>query len=245
MLEYPRMERLSHNNTLSPIPELVPVSGWKETEIVECGESLVSLGGLKDRGIFVSPQYFEQGIAFAMKDLHAREGVRNRLLKAVTLLPQKYGVVVWDAWRPLEVQQALFDTFYNELRKAHPGKRAEELLEETQVYVSLPSSDPLKPSPHFTGGAIDLSIIKPDGNPLEMGTPFDHFGIEASMRFFETTNADNSIRDNRRMLYWAMTTAGFSGYDEEWWHFDFGNQFHSIRTGGPAIYGGIMPPKSV
>ena len=76
-----------------------------------------------------------------------------------------------------------------------------------------------------------------------MGTDFDYFGPESAARYYE----DNFVvtdaqvkRDNRRTLFSVMTDAGFSGYDEEWWHFDFGNQFDAARKDKSyAIYGRI------
>jgi hypothetical protein len=34
--------------------------------------------------------------------------------------------------------------------------------------------------------------------------------------------------------------AGFKNYEEEWWHFDYGNQRWSLYTNKPAIYGGVF-----
>lgn len=38
----------------------------------------------------------------------------------------------------------------------------EMLARETQHYVSLPSTDPKQPSPHSTGGVVDVAIVKLD-----------------------------------------------------------------------------------
>lgn len=38
-----------------------------------------------------------------------------------------------------------------------------------------------------------------------------------------------------------MTRAGFTNYDEEYWHFDLGNQFDAIRRNSVAIYGATAP----
>ncbi|MDD5433252.1 MAG: hypothetical protein PHE77_01140, partial [Candidatus Pacebacteria bacterium] len=41
-----------------------------------------------------------------------RKGVANRIERARRFLPEGYTFVIWDAFRTLEVQQALFDWFY-------------------------------------------------------------------------------------------------------------------------------------
>lgn len=58
------------------------------------------------------------------------------------------------------------------------------------------------------------------------------------------TTADDTLsaqqaRANRRLLYWAMTEAGFANYPPEWWHFDFGDQMWVQNTKGAtkAWYG--------
>lgn len=226
-----------------PIPNINSVEGWKEIEIRECGEPLVLLNDRAPNLIAVDPQYYARGIDHASSNLRARRGVANRLVIAASLLPHNHKLLIWDAWRPIEVQQDLFDEHLDKLRQDNWGSSISQLKEMAQTYVSLPSDDPLKPSPHYTGGAVDLTILGPDGSPIDMGTDFDHFGPEAAATFYEDNLAGNDEveqRNNRRLLYAVMWQAGFSVYGEEWWHFDFGNQFDAARTGkSNAIYGGI------
>jgi D-alanyl-D-alanine dipeptidase len=81
-----------------------------------------------------------------------------------------------------------------------------------------------------------------------MGTPFDYFGEEAHTAFYEEKQINGTllpieteILNNRRLLFHAMTNAGFSNYPFEWWHFDYGNQFWGKATGLRAIYSGASP----
>lgn len=231
-----------------PIPELKSTSGWKEIPIRECGEPLVPLNTLNPDLIAVDPQYFKQGLGGSIEIQYARSGVAERLSRAARALPHGLRLLIWDAWRPLDVQQALFDAYHAMLAKEHPTLAENELLDLTQTYVSLPSTNPLRPSPHNTGGSIDLTVIDQNGRPLDMGTQFDHFGPEAATTYCEGINPVDhkafQVRENRRILYHTMNQAGFSSYPEEWWHFDFGNQFDAIRTEKPhAIYGAVSPEK--
>lgn len=223
-----------------PIPTINSVEGWKEIEIRECGEPLALLNERAPNLITVDSQYYARGIKHASTNLYARQGTANRLVIAASLLPPNHKLLIWDAWRPLEVQQALFDSYLEKLQAQNSNQPLEDLKEEAQTYVSLPSVEPRKPSPHYTGGAVDLTILSPNFLPIDMGTEFDHFGPEASARYYEDkllNPGEEIIKNNRRLLYHSMTNAGFSSYDEEWWHFDFGNQFHSARTNETAIYG--------
>jgi len=223
------------------IPELRPSNGWKELPIKECGEPLICLNGVHLQ-ITVDVQYTKSGIRTASNLQYARLSVAEKLSQAASSLPSRMKLVIWDAWRPLEVQQELFNNYREKLKLEHSQLSFEELTNMTQRYVSLPSSDPAKPSPHYTGGAVDLSILDPNGHPLDMGTSFDHFGPEAAVQFFEENKINITARENRRLLYYTLSEVGFSVYEEEWWHFDFGNQFDGARSNKPvAIYGCISP----
>ena len=60
--------------------------------------------------------------------------------------------------------------------------------------------------------------------------------VEEFLRFEE--HAEEPFTTNRRLLFHAMTGAGFTNYRGEWWHFDFGNQrWANIAAVPHAIYG--------
>ena len=107
-------------------------------------------------------------------------------------------------------------------------------------YVSYPENNVLLPPVHTTGGAVDLTLIDSDGNELDMGTEFDSFSEAASTAYYEQVGTDTKIRDNRRMLYNAMTGAGFTNLPSEWWHYDFGDRFWAYYNRKPAIYKGVF-----
>lgn len=225
-----------------PIPILPSVDGWKEVEIVESDEPLVCIEGFSTR-IISSPQYFAQKIPGSIEGCYLRKTVAEKLLIAGSMLPEGFKLVIWDAWRPLAVQQALFDAFKNNIKSERPGLSEEEYNLLTQTYVSTPSVDPKKPSPHNTGGAVDLTLQDSQGDLLSMGTAFDYFGTMAATRYFEDSPEIwvRQWRENRRLLYRVMTEAGFTNYREEWWHFDYGNQFWATQKGVCAIYGATTP----
>ena len=235
-------------------PIVTPVARWEwlkscSQAIVECGETLVSMS-LAPEKILVSPQYFIQRIDGALPDILCRESVLTRLLAASDDLPQGCRFVVYDCWRPVQVQQSLFDELKEQFAESYPGTTDAELTDMALVYVALPSLDPLKPSPHNTGGAIDLSIADADGQALDMGGVYDDAAeISATMWFEKKLAAGESLTDpemqaceNRRLLYQIMTKAGFTNYVDEWWHYDFGNQNWAWASGAAhAIYGMTSP----
>jgi len=242
---------------------------WKTIPIQDTDEPLVSIG---DSGLVVASAYYDQGIHGALPEIYVRETVLDKLLLAQQYLQEThpgYRVQVWDGWRPISVQQALFDAYKatvcadasawaspEEKRLFDLGNRRTDADQaefdrlatiKTQHFVSLPSDDPHCPSPHLTGGSVDVTIVDANGNPLDMGTEFDDFSDRAHTNYFE--GQDSPIRDNRRLLFSVMTRAGFTNFPYEWWHFDVGNQFYVLRSqlADPsctmtASYGPVLSP---
>lgn len=204
-------------------------------------EPLVDLGHLGEPRLRFAMEYYRQGLPGATPRCLLRRSAAQRLLQALERLPAGYGFLVFDAWRPIAVQQALFDQYARRVREELAGQAVseEEVIERVRQFVSVPSYDPLHPSAHSTGGAVDLTILDESGCPLPMGTAFDDFTQAAHTAYFET-HADTQVRDNRRLLYACMTGAGFTNLPSEWWHYDYGTGFWSYYTGKPAIYTGIL-----
>lgn len=134
------------------------------------------------------------------------------LKKAVAWLGERrpdHHLLVLDALRPQRVQQQLWDAL-----------QGTELL----GYIAEPS----RGSIHSFGMALDITIVGPDGQELDMGTGFDdlsersHPALELVMR--ERGEITEQQVDNRRLLREAMFQAGFFGINSEWWHFDCGDR---------------------
>jgi D-alanyl-D-alanine dipeptidase len=223
--------------TTSPLPPARDISGWEHVPIVESHEPLVAL---EDAGFLVEHVYYDQGVPGSLPQCLARQGVVERLLQARALLPASYNFLIWDAYRPLQVQAFLFNRYKAQLRRQYPHLSEEALNRKTETYLTLPSTDPTRPSPHNTGAALDLTLAK-EGVPLDMGTPFDHFDREATPDFFENATDPHGlqIRNNRRFFFHILSAAGFKNYPYEWWHWSYGDQMACVGTGKPAIYGGI------
>ncbi|MDR1937814.1 MAG: M15 family metallopeptidase [Tannerellaceae bacterium] len=132
-----------------------------------------------------------------------------KLLKAQRLLKAKhpgYSLLVYDAARPMSVQR----TMWNLVRGT-----------DKTNYVSNPANGG---GLHNYGMAVDVTIAGPSGNPLPMGTPFDHFGEEAHTDREEALLQSGKITReafaNRRLLREVMRQAGFRTILYEWWHFN-------------------------
>jgi D-alanyl-D-alanine dipeptidase len=232
-----------------PIPAISAPIDWKKITIRECREPLIALSTLKDTRILVEPEYFQKGIPGAIEEVYVREGVAQKLVFAASQLPAGYHLLVWDAWRPFSVQQALFDEHCQIVREQFPNFSEEEVHRQAETYVSMPSNHILRPSPHYTGGAVDLTLADAQGRPLSMGTGFDGFTSSSHTRSLEEliekgeyiNEEEQMALYNRRVLYHTMIASGFTNYCEEWWHFDRGNQFWAAVSSNTAFYGGTYP----
>jgi D-alanyl-D-alanine dipeptidase len=126
--------------------------------------------------------------------------VAQQLSKVQEELEQQgLGLLIWDAFRPMQGQQALWD--------ACPDKR----------FVAPPT----KGGRHTRGTTVDLTIINLETNePLDMGTGFDAFIDRSKSNFKDLTP---EALKNRDLLQTVMKKHGFTTVTSEWWHFDYDN----------------------
>lgn len=131
------------------------------------------------------------------------------LLKAQQLLRQRhpgYRLIVYDAARPMSVQQKMWDVV-----KGTSKRR----------YVSNPARGG---GLHNYGLAVDVSILDEHGEPLPMGTAVDHLGPEAHIDAEEQMVREGILTEqerlNRLLLRSVMREAGFHTLLSEWWHFN-------------------------
>ena len=79
-----------------------------------------------------------------------------------------------------------------------------------------------KRSSHSRGSTVDLTLLDMStGKELDMGSPFDWFGIESHPDYRGITDEQY---DNRMFLRKAMLRNGFLPIDCEWWHFTLADE---------------------
>ena len=167
------------------------------------------------------------GWSNAVPDCLLRASVADRLGRAAESLPKRWGLAVFDGWRPHALQAELYGTAYAD-PDLPPGFFAE------------PNDQPSTPSPHLTGGSVDLTLCL-DGIPLAPGTGFDDLTPKAHATALE--NEPGVDRDVRRFLYHTMVAQGFVIFDGEWWHFEYGTRRWAAITGQPPHYGPAVVPE--
>lgn len=121
--------------------------------------------------------------------------VKALLNANAAFIKKGYKIKIFDCYRPLDVQKKMWEIVPN------------------PSYVA----DPSKGSIHNRGGAVDISLVKINGDSIDMGTKFDFFGIEASHNF---KNLSKKVKANRKLLKTTMISNGFAIFESEWWHYN-------------------------
>lgn len=229
------------NNTKSirKIPHVEAPKIYKEHDFID--EELVEIPS--DSGIIVEMQYPLLGMETAIDKCLVRKSVLNKLLEAINNLPEDITFKIWDAYRPLNLQEEIYYKYRAKLIETFnlKGLSEEEQNNIIRQYVSLPEANEEIPPLHTTGGAIDLTLVKiSTGEELNMGVEFDAFSDLTNTDAFEADGMDENVRNNRRILYFAMKDAGFTNLPSEFWHYEYGNRNWGYYSNKPAIYRGIM-----
>ena len=196
----------------------------------------------------LNPPYYER-IPGSIAGLFVRQSVADKLRAVNTRLAgAEIELYLFDAWRPQAVQRHFHDVWFPAwLSKRQPELAGRALVEEVEKYWSAPTAGASSPSPHSTGGAVDLTLrFIATRQPLFMGGLFDDVTDDAWTDSFErrtlVSMSDEEACANRRLLYWVMSEAGFANNPTEWWHFSWGDQMWARLSGQPAAHYGPCNP---
>lgn len=202
------------------IENLISVSDVSDVKVKENGEQLVALNSVRPDAMVIFSKAFKEGKTGAIEQVLVREEVKNLLIKASEELPKGYKLVVWETYTPKALQESIRNTVLTDIT----------------------------PYSHMTGGAVDVSLADEFDNLLEMGTDLNHGSPEnKNTTYLEEleasgvalTTEQKVIRDNRRILFHAMSKAGFINNPLAWFHWDFGNLWWAKANNTEAFYGSL------
>ena len=127
-----------------------------------------------------------------------------RAQQALTKEHPGYRFLIYDAARPQSVQRRMYQAVAGTPKK---------------IYVAAPE----RGGRHNYGVAVDLTIVDASGKPLDMGSPFDHFGEEAHLGNEEARVRagifNKEVPANRSLMRRLLGAEGLRPYDKEWWHY--------------------------
>jgi zinc D-Ala-D-Ala dipeptidase len=177
-----------------------------------------------------------------LKNAYLEKGCAAKLKSMAQSLKGTYKVKIFDAFRPNSVQAAMRNWAEKESTDPEirakpgnfvgaafdpksPGKRKNpENLDENPHKVSM----------HLRGLAIDMTIMPEDNTDspggvdsdggLNMGVKYDDFRNCASTKPDPSCDITPLHLASRQILRAKAVQAGFSPYDNEWWHFECGDK---------------------
>jgi D-alanyl-D-alanine dipeptidase len=167
-----------------------------------------------------------------------------------------------DIYRPIEVQRIVWHYDYIKQLKITNGDAA-KAEEMTKILVSDPRGfDELNPHTwpiHTTGAAVDVGLWSQNGEDearIIIDEYFDNAAHDCTDCFEKKIAAGEKLSEreqicllNRRLLFVAMTEAGFENYPREAWHYDYKDQMWAMMrrikgdTNTIAEYGYMRNPE--
>lgn len=139
-------------------------------------------------------------------DAYLRYGIVKKLANVQKeLKEQGYSLKIWDAYRPFEAQQKLWEVY--------PDPN----------YVANPADGMKK---HNLGGTVDITMVAADGSVISMPTEFDDFSLKADRDYSDIE--DEEAVKNVMILQNAMENNGFTGYQGEWWDYSDTVEYEAV-----------------
>lgn len=232
-------------------------------------EPLVKLGdlGVAGQSYYSRPNAANpDAITGIDKDIYIRQSVAEKLVlinqllahpEVTKLFGRPVELYVEEGMRSRNIQQVLYDQYMpHAIQQQFPEMPENDALKRRDQLVAQPSNDD-SPSPHATGGAVDIRLRyipsgdwTPDFIPdslVDMGFYDGEVSQRANPEYFEhdvhPTEVTLNARQARRLLHNLMEQFGFTVNPNEWWHYDIGNQLSSLCGSGKAYYG--KPPYDI
>lgn len=129
------------------------------------------------------------------------------------LASKNLGLKIFDAYRP----QTAVNHFVKWARVLNDTVMKEQYYPEVNKRYLFKQGYIASKSGHSRGSTVDLTIVNlKTGEELDMGSPFDFFGISSHITY---ENLTDEQKKNRTLLQKTMRKYGFRSYIKEWWHF--------------------------
>lgn len=207
---------------------------YQRISIEECGERLVAIP-LEQFAVVEPHPYEVLGAPYGGRSpYYVRSGVLEALIRAQEHLQSQqpgWQIQIFDAYRPIAVQQFMVDYTYDQLlhswQQEHPAEQTppkETLRQQVYQFWAAPSHDVATPPPHSTGAAIDITLVDAGQRVIDMGSEIDQISERSYPSYFADKPEGQVFHRHRRILLGAMQAAGFRQHPNEWWHFSLGDQ---------------------
>lgn len=169
-------------------------------------------------------------------DRRVRSVVYNKLVAAANRLPDHLSLVVFEAYRPMKRQIALWDKVWADIKQTYPNDDDATLALRCNRFVANPYKHG---SGHQYGCAVDITIVdNMTGMPLDMGCGLQEFNDKTAT---ECSGLTEQQCYNRRLLVSVLAHEGMVNYPPEWWHYSYGDRQWAIQMNRDETLYGVLP----
>ena len=169
--------------------------------------------GIREELAYATEENFTGQKIYDFYSAYLRYGTVKKLAAVCEELEQQgLGILIWDGFRPVSAQAALWEVCPDPLFVSHPvtGTRA-----------------------HCRGNAVDLTLVDLEtGEQLTMPTGFDVF---TSLADRDYSDCPPEAAANARLLETVMEKHGFKPFWAEWWHFTDSDDYPVAEDFEPAV----------
>ncbi|VEP15028.1 D-alanyl-D-alanine dipeptidase [Hyella patelloides LEGE 07179] len=209
---------------------------YQKILIRECNEPLIPIP-LEKFAVELPHPYEKLGAEYGQRSPYClRQGVVEALEMAQFFLGTSHPgwkLKIYDAYRPVGVQQFMVDYTFDLLLKKHhltpstvSAQQRQNIWEQVYQLWAVPSIEKELPPPHSTGAAIDLTLVNSYNNVIDMGGEIDELSERSHPNYYQKSKqlVEQQYHRHRQLLNQVMTLAGFMRHPGEWWHFSLGDQ---------------------
>lgn len=151
---------------------------------------------------------------YDFKDAYLRYGTVKKLTGVSAELAEwGFGLIIWDAFRPVSAQETLWNIFPNSSYMSHPvtGSRS-----------------------HSRGNTVDVALYDLEtGKELPIPSKYDDFSALADRNYNDCSPESAA---NAQLLEDVMKKCGFVPYQQKWWHFSDTVDYPVDTTFDPGIH---------
>ena len=187
-----------------------PTQPPEDEELVRVADHIP---GIREKLAYATEENFTGQKIYDFYNAYLRYGTVKKLAAVCEELEMLgLGILIWDGFRPVSAQAALWEVCPDPLYVSHPvtGTRT-----------------------HCRGNAVDLTLCDLEtGEPLPMPTGFDVFTALADRDY---SDCDPGAAENARLLETVMEKHGFKPFWAEWWHFTDTDDYPVDELFEPAV----------
>lgn len=191
-------------------PTEAPTQPPEDDELVPVADFIP---GIREELAYATEENFTGQKIYDFYNAYLRYGTVKKLAAVCAELEQQgLGILIWDGFRPVSAQAALWEVCPDPLFVSHPvtGTRT-----------------------HCRGNAVDLTLCDLEtGEALPMPTGFDDFSALGDRDYSDCTP---EAAANARLLETVMEKHGFKPFWAEWWHFTDTESYPVDEAFEPAV----------